>query len=252
MAQWRSRLGIPATAVGMLALWQVLSWLTRSQVLPSPSGVVYTFFAALGNGSLAEHLLVSTYRVTFSIVLAVAIGLPAGLSLGLSERLYRLSSPLIYLTYPVTKIVLLPVLLLFLGIGESSKIALLLLILFFQVLIVVRDAARGVRPELVYSVRSLGARRFQLLWHVYLPASLPGLLTALRITVGTAIAVLFFAESFGTSSGLGYYILVEGWGRLAYKEMYAGVLAMALLGLVLYVLLDLMEQRLCRWTRAGA
>ena len=68
---------------------------------------------------------------------------------------------------------------------------------------------------------------------------------------GVAIAILFFVESFGTREGLGYYILVESWGRLEYPEMYAGVVAMAMLGLSLYYVLDGMERRICRWTRVG-
>jgi ABC-type nitrate/sulfonate/bicarbonate transport system permease component len=75
----------------------------------------------------------------------------------------------------------------------------------------------------------------------------PAALTALRVSVGTAIAVLFFAESFATTSGLGYYIINDSWGRLAYPEMYAGVLAMSLLGLVLYFLIDRLERRLAPW-----
>ncbi len=146
---------------------------------------------------------------------------------------------------------LLPVLLMVLGIGESSKIAVLFLILFFQVLVVVRDASQAVRPETVYSVRSLGARRRHLLRYVYLPACLPAILTALRVSTGTAIAVLFFAESFATQAGLGYYIIVETWGRLAYAEMYVGVLAMSFLGMALYFVLDRLEGRLCAWVHAG-
>ena len=123
------------------------------------------------------------------------------------------------------------------------------LILFFQILILVRDEVRTVRPELIFSVRSLGANRLQLLRYVFVPASLPGLFTALRVSTGVSIAVLFFVESFGTRQGLGYYILVESWGRLAYEEMYAGVIAMALLGLGVYYTVDALERRMTRWNR---
>ena len=73
------------------------------------------------------------------------------------------------------------------------------------------------------------------------------MLTSLRVSIGTAIAVLFFAESFATTSGLGYYIIVETWGRLAYAEMYAGVVAMSLLGLALYFVVNRLERQLCPW-----
>jgi ABC-type nitrate/sulfonate/bicarbonate transport system permease component len=111
----------------------------------------------------------------------------------------------------------------------------------------VRDACLAVRPELVQSVRSLGAGRLDLLRHVYFPASLPSILTALRVSTGTAVAVLFLAETFATQAGLAYFITVEAWGRLAYADMYAGVLAMAMLGLSTYMLLDRLERRACEW-----
>jgi NitT/TauT family transport system permease protein len=196
---------------------------------------------------LGRHFLVSAWRVAASTALAVLLAVPAGLVLGQSRTIDRLAAPLIYILYPIPKIVFLPIILLFLGIGNASKIFMIFLILFFQVLVVVRDEAGALRPELIYSVRSLGAGRRALFRFVYLPATLPAALTALRVSVGTAIAVLFFAESFATTSGLGYYIIVESWGRLAYPEMYAGVLAMSLLGLLFYFIVDAMERRLAPW-----
>jgi ABC-type nitrate/sulfonate/bicarbonate transport system permease component len=172
---------------------------------------------------------------------------PVGLILGQSQRLNRIFSPVVYIVYPIPKIVFLPIILLFLGIGNASKVFIIFLILFFQVLVVVRDQASTLRPELIYSVRSLGAGRRALFRFVYVPATIPAALTALRISVGTAIAVLFFAESFATTSGLGYYIIVESWGRLAYPEMYAGVVAMSVLGLLLYFLIDRLERWLAPW-----
>lgn len=76
---------------------------------------------------------------------------------------------------------------------------------------------------------------------------LPSVLTSLRVSIGTAIAVLFFAESFATTSGLGYYIVIETWGRLDCAEMYAGVVAMSLLGLTLYFAVDSIQRRMCPW-----
>jgi NitT/TauT family transport system permease protein len=196
---------------------------------------------------LGRHFLVSGWRVVASIVLAMVTAVPAGLLLGQSATLNRFLTPVLYLLYPIPKIVFLPIILLFLGIGDSSKIFIIFLILFFQIMVVVRDGALALRPELIYSVRSLGAGRRALFRFVYLPATLPGALTALRISVGTAIAVLFFAESFATNSGLGYYIIVRSWGRLAYPEMYAGVVAMSALGLLLYFAIDGLERWLTPW-----
>jgi NitT/TauT family transport system permease protein len=235
----------------LLVAWQLAAWLVRSEVLPGP----WLVLLALGRGlpaGLGRHFLVSGWRVVASILLAMLTAVPAGLVLGQSRTLSRLFSPIIYIVYPIPKIVFLPIILLFLGIGDKSKIFIIWLILFFQALVVVRDAASALRPELIYSVRSLGAGRRALFRFVYLPATLPAALTGLRVSIGTAIAVLFFAESFATTSGLGYYIIVESWGRLAYPEMYAGVVAMSVLGLLLYFLVDWLERRLAPWMFANA
>ncbi len=237
-------------ATGLLALWQLASMLIARPVLPPPLEVSRAFFLALPE-DLGRHLLVSAWRVVASILLAVAAAVPAGLALGLSPVADRIAAPFIYLLYPIPKIVFLPVILLLLGIGNVSKVFIIALILFFQILVVVRDEAANLRPELIASVRSLGAGRRGLFGFVYLPACLPAVLTSVRVSIGTAIAVLFFAESFATTSGLGYYIIIESWGRLAYPEMYAGVIAMSLLGLMLYFTVDGIERRLCPWLAVG-
>jgi NitT/TauT family transport system permease protein len=182
-----------------------------------------------------------------AIVLAVIASVPIGLLLGQMPKLDRFFAPLIAITYPIPKIVLLPVIYVFMGITDISKIFLIALIIFFQILVVVRDEAANLRPELILSVRSLGAGRRALFRYVYFPASLPAVLTALRISVGTAIAVLFIAEQSLTTYGLGYYIVVETYQVLQYPEMYAGILAMSLLGLILYFLISSLEYRVCRY-----
>jgi ABC-type nitrate/sulfonate/bicarbonate transport system permease component len=237
--------------VASLAIWQIVAMALQLDVLPAPTAVLLTFITELPRG-LGHHFLASAGRVVASVVLAAATATPLGLILGQSQRLNRIFAPLVYLVYPIPKIVFLPIILIFLGIGDASKVFIIWLILFFQVLVVVRDEAGNLRPELIYSVRSLGAGRRALFRFVYLPATLPAMLTALRISVGTAVAVLFFAESFATQSGLGYYIIVETWSRLAYAEMYAGVVAMSLLGLGLYFVIDGLERRLCPYLFTGS
>jgi NitT/TauT family transport system permease protein len=242
--RWRQLFG---GLLSLLLLWQVAAWLLHNPILPPPLTVLQTFGEELLGGNLARHLGVSAWRIVAATAAALLLAVPVGLALGQSEQLDRLFAPLIYLTYPIPKVVLLPIFLLLFGTGNLSKIVLIATILFFQILVVVRDEARNIRPELITSVRSLGAGRIALFRYVYAPASVPAVLTALRISVGTAIAVLFFAESFATTSGLGYYILIQSWGRVAYAEMYAGVVALSLLGLTLYYLTDWLERRLAPW-----
>jgi len=241
-----SRRAILLAVLVLLVLWQLASMLVHRAILPSPVNVAQVFIAELNDG-LVTHFLASLWRVLASMGLAILIAAPAGLILGQSKSLDKIFSPMIYLLYPVPKVVLVPVVLLFLGIGDLPKIAIIFLILFFQILVLVRDQAAALRPELLQSVRSLGAGRRALFRFVYLPASLPAVLTALRQSVGTSIAVLYVAELFATQKGLGYYIYFNGSTLLNYPAMYAGVVAMSLLGLGLYFSVDWLERRLAPW-----
>lgn len=233
-------------ALGLLAVWQIAAWLVNEPILPGPGRVIAAFCQELGAG-LPGHFLASLWRVAASTFLAIITATPAGLVLGQSRRMNAIFAPVIYLVYPIPKVVFVPVVLLFLGIGDLPKIVIIYIILFFQILVLVRDQAASLRPELIRSVRSLGAGRMALFRFVYLPASIPGVLTALRQSVATAVAVLYVAELFATQKGLGYYIYLNGNTLFNYPAMYAGVLAMSLLGLALYFTVDWLERRFCPW-----
>ena len=233
-------------ALGIGIVRQLLAWVVDANILPGPVLVLQTFAAEIG-ANLGGHFRASLWRVLASMLLSVALAAPAGLILGQSRRLNDFFSPVIYLLYPIPKVVLVPVVLLFLGITDLSKIVIIFLILFFQILVLVRDQAAAIRPELIYSVRSLGAGRRGLFRFVYLPASLPAILTALRQSIGTAVAVLYIVELTATQKGLGYYIYFNGSTLFDYPKMYAGVLAMSLLGLGLYYAVDVLHRRLSPW-----
>jgi ABC-type nitrate/sulfonate/bicarbonate transport system permease component len=248
MSGWRRKaVGYVGALVAILVFWQLASWALDSRALPGPVPALTAFFTAFWS-DLAPHLAVSTWRVVAATVFGAVLAVPLGLWLGRSPRADAVAAPVIFLTYPIPKVVFLPVLLVLLGLGDASKIVLITLIVFFQLLVTARDAARAIPAGSVLSVRSLGAGELDVFRHVVVPGSLPEIFTALRIGTGTAVAVLFLAESIGGTSGLGYYI-VDAWGRLAYDAMFAGILGMALLGVVIYELLELAESRLCRWTR---
>ena len=229
-----------------LFFWQVLAWVVRRPIMPSPVVVLPLFFTSLF-GELGLHLLASTGRVLAAIGVAVITAVPVGLGLGQVPRLDRIFSPLIAIVYPIPKIVFLPVIYVLMGITDVSKIFLIALIIFFQILVVVRDEAANLHPELILSVRSLGAGRRALFRYVYFPASLPAVLTALRVSTATAIAVLFIAEQSLTTYGLGYFIVVETYQVLRYPQMYTGILAMSLLGLSLYFIFNNLELRIYRY-----
>jgi len=233
--------------LALLVLWQLAAAWLDQPILPSPVTVTRVFIDDLWDGELLEHFLASLWRVAASTLLAIALAAPAGLALGQSRLLNNLLSPAIYLLYPIPKVVLVPIVLLLFGIGDFPKILIIFLILFFQILVLVRDQATGIRPELIQSVRSLGAGRRALFRFVYLPASLPAILTALRQSVGTAVAVLYIAELFATQRGLGYYIYFNGSTLFDYPAMYAGIVALSLMGLGLYFAVDWLERRLTPW-----
>ena len=233
-------------ALGLLVLWQVTAMLIRRPILPAPWEVLVVFVRELGNGLLI-HFGVSLWRVVAGMALSVVAAAPAGLAIGGSKTWNRIFSPIIYLLYPIPKVVFVPIVFLFLGIGDTAKIAIIFLILFFQIVVLVRDQAAGSPPQLLQSLRSLGAGRRALFRFIYLPASLPAILTALRQSIGTAVAILYVTELFATKYGLGYYIYYNGSTLLDYPAMYAGVIAMSLLGLGMYFAVDWMERKLCKW-----
>jgi len=244
----RRALGYVAASAVLLGGWHLLALAVSSPALPEPVPALTEFVRTLAS-DLLPHAAASAWRAIASLVLGTVLAVPLGLVLGRSPRLDAVAAPLVFLTYPVPKVVFLPVLLVLLGLGDLSKIGLITLIVFFQILVTARDAARAIPAASVLSVRSLGANGAQVFRHVVFPAALPEIFTALRIGLGTAIAVLFLAESVAGTSGLGFYI-VDAWGRIAYNAMFAGIIAMALLGVVLYEALDALEARMCRWTRA--
>ena len=232
--------------LAILAVWEAAALLVDRPILPDPLLVLATLARETGRG-LPAHFLASLLRVFAGIAISVALAAPAGLVIGQSKRLDRFFKPLVYILYPIPKVVFVPVVFLVIGIGDAAKVVIIVIILFFQILVLVRDQAAAVPPALVASLRSLGAGRRALFRFVYLPACLPAMLTALRQSVGTAVAVLYIAELFATRWGLGYYIYYEGGTLMDYPAMYAGVLAMSLLGLGLYFGIDRLERRLCPW-----
>ena len=239
-------LGIILALAASAVIWQGLSALVQKSFLPGPGAVTTAFVRLAAEGKLWRHTGASLSRIFWALFLS---GIPAvilGLAAGRLPRLDNLISPFIYLLHPLPKAAFLPVIMLFFGIGEVSKVFLVGFIVFSQMLVAVRDAAKQVAGEYLDVVRSLGAGKAALLRHVIIPAGLPGFFTGFRVSLGTAVAVLFFAETFASESGLGY-LIADAWTRIAYTEMYAAILALSILGLVLFVCTDLLEHILCPW-----
>ena len=233
--------------VFVIVLWWVLALAIGSPALPTPDA---TWPVLVDNfARIMPEFWTSLGRIALSMLIGTVLGVPAGLWIGRSRRGDQIFGPVLYVLYPVPKIVFLPVLFILFGLGGQAKVILIAIAIFFQMVVTMRDAAKNVPQGAVVSLRSLGATKGQILREVVLPASLPDLFTALHITTGTAVAVLFIAESMAGSSGLGYYIM-HAWSLLEYEQMFAGIIAMAVLGVVIYEVFEILEYRLTKWRRA--
>jgi len=230
----------------VILIWHGLSVLLNQPILPKPISVLKIFISSFPE-DLGKHFFASFKRVVISIILAVIVSAPLGILIGQIGFLNRIFSPFIYLLYPVPKVVFVPVIILLFGIGDGAKVLMIFIILFFQILVLSRDAATHLRPELILSVKSLGAKKRMMFLYVFLPATLPAIFTGVRQSIGTAIAVLYVAELFATKYGLGYYIYLTGSTLFDYPAMYAGIFAMGILGFGLYFLTDYLERKVCKW-----
>lgn len=226
-------------------LWYILAIIVDLHVLPTPIEV-YLNLGKLYDTRLHIHILASFYRVVLGIAISLILGVLTGLLMAYSKTWNRMLNPLVYFTYPVPKTALLPVVMLLFGLGDLSKVIIIALIVVFQVIIAVRDAALNIPPETYNPIRSLGASKLQIFRYITFPSIMPELLTNLRLSIGTAISILFFAEGYGTQLGIGYYIL-DAWTRIDYIGMYAGIVAISLFGFVLFVLTDMLEEAVCKW-----
>jgi NitT/TauT family transport system permease protein len=241
-------LGVIAALAIFTAIWHVISMLVQRPFLPAPAATAEALIRLAADGRLFSHLGASLSRILWALLASTIPAAALGLAAGRSPRMDSLISPVIYLLHPLPKAAFLPVIMLFFGLGEISKIFLVAFIIFSQILVTIRDAAKQVPAGLLDSVRSLGAGRAALLGHVVIPAVMPAFFSAMRVSLGTAVAVLFLAETFAAQNGLGFLIM-DAWARIAYAQMYAAIAALSLLGLVLFILVDLLEAVLCPWLR---
>ncbi|MFP4588571.1 MAG: ABC transporter permease [Candidatus Bipolaricaulota bacterium] len=235
----------------LLILWWIASAAVqsfssgaKSSILPDPLVAFEAIRASWDK--LTHHFFVSAYRLSAGLSVAALLGSSIGLWVGFEKNVDDLISPIIYLLYPIPKVVFLPVVLILLGLSDFSRIFFVFLVVVFQILISARDAAKNIPEDPVLAVKSAGATRAQLYRHVVLPATLPGILASLRVSVGIGVASLYLAETSYANRGLGYYVS-STWKVFAYPDVFAGIVALALLGLILYLAIDVLERVLCRW-----
>ncbi|ERI91408.1 ABC transporter, permease protein [Clostridiales bacterium oral taxon 876 str. F0540] len=226
-------------------LWYLFAVLLHTKVLPKPAAV-YLHMSNFYDDKLYIHVLISLYRVGAGLGISLILGITAGILMAYSKTWNKILNPLVYFTYPIPKTAMLPIVMLLFGLGDTSKIIILVLILVFQIIVAVRDSVLNISQETYNHIRSLGASRLQIFRHITIPAILPELLTTLRLSIGTALSILFFSEAYGTQFGIGYYIL-DAWSSIDYIRMYEGIIILSLLGFILFVLIDLLEETICKW-----
>jgi NitT/TauT family transport system permease protein len=226
-------------------LWYILALIVDTRVLPNPIKV-YMNLNTLYDIRLHIHILASLYRVVLGVGISLLLGVSIGLIMAYSKAWNKVLNPLVYFTYPVPKTALLPVAMLLFGLGDTSKVIIIVLILVFQVIIAVRDSVLNISQETYNPIRSLGASKSQIFRYITFPAIMPAMLTNLRLSIGTALSILFFAEAYGTQLGIGYYIL-DAWTRIDYIGMYAGIISISLFGFILFALIDMLEESICKW-----
>jgi len=232
-------------AAMVLLLWYFAHYAIGSAVIPSPHETFANFLKILPR-KLSMHLLVSLLRITAAVGLSLFAGSAIGIWIGTHARADALISPIVYILYPLPKIAFLPILMILFGLGNTPKIALIVIIIIFQFIIAARDGVKEIPKELMYSVASLGIGKPGIYRHLIIPYVLPNVITALRISVGVSISVLFFSENFATTYGIGYFIM-NCWVMVNYVEMFSGILALSIMGFLLFRLIDLLEHRLCKW-----
>jgi ABC-type nitrate/sulfonate/bicarbonate transport system permease component len=217
----------------------------------SPLDVVRAFSAELASGQLAAHVGASLTRSIPGFVLGALLGVMLGLVAGVSRSVDAMLSPSVFLSYPVPKIVLLPIVMVWFGIGDVSKVVIIALACFYPAFINAYYGARSTRALLVWSALNMGARPRHLFWKVVLPSALPMILSGLRVALALSFIVLFAAEMVGARSGLGYLIR-QSENSLRFDLMYVSIVTIALLGFLGDSILRMTGRRLVRWQEERA
>ena len=218
--------------------------------LPSPGEVWQSFLKKINNGSLIKHVGVSLKEIYLGFFLSSLIAVPVGIFMGGFRIVAAAIEPLVnFMRYlPVTSMI--PLLILWIGIGIEEKIAVIFLGTFFQQIVMVSDVARGVQADLFNVSYTLGATRGQVVTRVLVPATLPGVLDTLRITMGWAWTFLVVAELVAADSGLGYMILQSMRG-LDPAGIFVGIFVIGFLGLLTDLVFKWIKRAVLPWENLG-
>lgn len=248
-----STLGISlVTLASLIALWFLAArfgW-ASPLFLPSPAEVLTQFGAiaadGYANGTLLDHTLASVGRIAAALGVGIFLGIPLGLLMGLNRWVKGIFSVPIDLYWGLPPLAYLPLLIIWLGIGETSKIVLLSLSTFAPICFAAQAGVRSVPDERINAALSLGASRLQLFTSIILPSALPEIMTGLKIAIGAGLSTLVAAELIAAQSGLGYMIMSAA-NFLATDVVFVGLIVIAILAFAFTSGMRWLEHRLIPW-----
>ena len=237
--------------VAVLALvvaWEIVARVGWVPVLflPSPVGVLGEAVEMLRSGELVGHLAASLSRLVAGFVLGAALGVAVGVLVGFFAAAEAVGTPVIAATFPIPKIALLPLLILWLGLGEPSKVAVIALGVFFPMAINTFTGVRQADPLLVRAAVAFGARRWSIVRKVVLPSALPMIFAGLRLGAGTALLLLVAAEMIAVESGIGFLVLHAG-NLMQTTKLMVGIVVLSLLGVLSHWALGRLERLAIPW-----
>ena len=252
------RLGVSLlTLCALLALWWLVArlGLISPLFLPPPAQVLQQFATLAGpqgfmDATLWQHLAASLQRILIALAAATLCGVTVGLAMGLSPTLRGMLDPLIERYRPVPPLAYLPLMVIWFGIGETSKVLLIYLAIFAPVAMATLAGVQGAKQVRLRAARALGANRWQVLWYVIVPGALPDILTGLRIGLGVGWSTLVAAEFIAATRGVGFMVQAAGESR-ATAVVLAGILVIALIAFTLELGLRALQRRLTPWHGEG-
>lgn len=252
------RLGLSLLSLtALLALWWLVArlGLISPLFLPPPEQVLHQFITIAGpqgfmDATLWQHLAASLQRILIALTAAALCGVTVGMAMGLNPTVRGMLDPLIELYRPVPPLAYLPLMVIWFGIGETSKVLLIYLAIFAPVAMATLAGVQSAQQVRLRAARALGATRWQVLWHVILPGALPEILTGLRIGLGVGWSTLVAAELIAATRGVGFMVQAAG-EFLATDVVLAGILVIALIAFILELGLRALQRRLTPWHGEG-
>jgi NitT/TauT family transport system permease protein len=241
--------GTRLAAIAVLAvIWEVFPrlGLVEPTFLPPLSEVLSAWWQLVLSGELIDHAQASLSRSLAGFGLAIAVSIPLGLLIGWYKPAATLLNPLLEVFRNTAALALLPVFVLILGLGETSKIAIIFYACSWPILLNTVSGVRTVDPLLIKSARSLGLGPLRLFQKVVLPAAVPTIFTGIRLAGAYSILILIAAEMVGAKAGLGYLINYAQY-NFAVPDMYAGIITISAIGLIVNQLLIIAERHFSTW-----